>query len=305
MADVIRIGLVGLDTSHVIAFTNLLNDPAAPHHIPGAKIVAGFPGGSPDIEVSRNRVDGYTNDLKNKHGIQILNSPEEVAKACDMVFIMSIDGRVHLDLFKKTLPFRRPTFMDKPFANSYADAVEMFRLAEEANIPLMSSSALRYADSLKALLKDDSLGPIVGCDAFGPMTELPEPPGYFWYGIHTVEILSTVMGAGWRQLQAVRTDNTDVATIKWGDGAATRMATLRGTRNAHSQFGVTIHRAKGFQHANLSENPRPLYAGMLEAALQNLPHGKSAIPKEETLEIIQIMEAANESRKTGKVVSRA
>src|SRR2546429_9000027 len=44
----LRIGIVGTDTSHVTAFTKMLNDAAAPDHVAGARVVAAYKGGSPD-----------------------------------------------------------------------------------------------------------------------------------------------------------------------------------------------------------------------------------------------------------------
>ena len=38
----IRVGIVGLDTSHAPAFTRILNDKSDPDHVPGAKVVASF-----------------------------------------------------------------------------------------------------------------------------------------------------------------------------------------------------------------------------------------------------------------------
>lgn len=60
----LRLGMIGLDTSHVIAFTRLLNQTNSKDHIPGGKVVAAFKGGSPDIESSRTRVEGYTKQLE-------------------------------------------------------------------------------------------------------------------------------------------------------------------------------------------------------------------------------------------------
>jgi hypothetical protein len=176
----------------------------------------------------------------------------------------------------------------------------MFRLAREAGIPLMSSSALRYADNLTAMLSGNA-EKVIGVDVFGPMNILPEPPGLFWYGIHSVETAFTVLGPGWKEVRAVANENTDIVTATWADG---RVATIRGVRNGHGSFGITIHREKSFQQADLYKSPRPLYAGMLEAVLKNLPAGKSAIPEQETLEIVELLEAANEARQTGGVVKR-
>ena len=57
-AEEIRLGIVGLDTSHVTAFTELMHNPKHKDHVPGAKVVAGFKGGSPDIPSSITRVEG-------------------------------------------------------------------------------------------------------------------------------------------------------------------------------------------------------------------------------------------------------
>src|SRR5215204_6006130 len=65
----LRLGMIGLDTSHVPAFTELLNNPNAKNHIPGAKVVAAFKGGSPDLESSASRVDGYTKTLQEKYNV--------------------------------------------------------------------------------------------------------------------------------------------------------------------------------------------------------------------------------------------
>jgi predicted dehydrogenase len=297
MAHEQRIGLVGLDTSHVIAFTKLLNVVTEKDHIPGARVIAGYPGGSQDIDVSRNRVEGFTKDLREKYGVEIMDSPQDVAKACDLVFITAVDARAHRALFERTVPFKRPTFIDKPFTTSLADAKEIFRLAERANVPVMSCSSLRYADGLTEALRGE---PVIGCDAFGPMDLMPQLPGYFWYGVHVVEIMQRVMGAGCKQVTVTKSDDFDLLTGLWLDD---RVGTMRGIRNSHHKFGVTLHRKNDFDFINLQQNKRAWYANMLDAILKTLPQGKSDVAKEDTLEVIRIIEAANASRATSKTVN--
>ena len=77
----LRVGMIGLDTSHVTAFTQLLNDPDNPKHVPGARVVAAFKGGSADIASSASRGDGYTKELPEKWGVNISDTIEEMAKA--------------------------------------------------------------------------------------------------------------------------------------------------------------------------------------------------------------------------------
>src|SRR4051812_3894646 len=128
MAD-LKIGLIGLDTSHVPAFCKCFNKPGDAEHVPGGRVVAGFPGGSKDFEMSSGRVEKFTAQVRDEFGVQIMDSPQTVAEAVDLVFITAVDGRTHLDYVRKTIAARKPTFLDKPFATSSADAKEMFKLA--------------------------------------------------------------------------------------------------------------------------------------------------------------------------------
>src|SRR5688572_20900366 len=89
----LRIGMIGLDTSHVIAFTELINDPTHKQHVPGGKVVAAYKGGSPDLESSSKRVDGYTATLEKKFGVKIVGSIEELCEQVDAILLESVDGR--------------------------------------------------------------------------------------------------------------------------------------------------------------------------------------------------------------------
>ena len=42
----LKIGMIGLDTSHAVAFTKLLNDPNNPFHVTGGKVMMACPVGS-------------------------------------------------------------------------------------------------------------------------------------------------------------------------------------------------------------------------------------------------------------------
>ena len=50
-AKTIRVGIIGLDTSHVVAFTKVLNGAKAQGDLAGVRVVAAYPGGSPDVAV--------------------------------------------------------------------------------------------------------------------------------------------------------------------------------------------------------------------------------------------------------------
>lgn len=289
-----KIGFIGLDTSHVIGFTELINNPGHEHHVPGGKVTVAWPGGSPDFALSRDRVEGFTATLRDQHGVDIVDGPEAVAEACDVLFIESVDGRVHLEQFRRTVSYGRPTFIDKPFAVALEDAREIVRLAQAAGVPLMSCSSLRYADALQEALaggRDD----ILGCDVSGPMALQETQPGLFWYGCHSVEMMMAVMGAGCREVRCVQSEGHDVLTAVWDDG---RMASMHGVRDGHGKFGISLHRKDRFEVIDTAAG-RPYYAGLVAAILGNLPEGRSPIPMEEMIEAVAIMEAGNTSRQQG------
>ena len=293
------VGLIGLDTSHAVAFTRLLNDPESEFHVCGGKVTTAYAGGSPDVEMSISRVDGFTATLRDDFGVTLCDSPEAVADACDLVFIETIDGRIHRQLFERIAPFGKPTFIDKPFTIDPDEAKVILELAAGSAVPVMSCSALRYADNLQAALNDDAAGGISGCDTFGPMNILEPFEGLYWYGVHMAEMLVTALGAGCRRVQAYKNANHDVIACEWDDG---RMGVIHGLREQHKQFGITLHRRDGMTFHNISANQRPYYASLLDAIFRSLPEGRSDIPESEMLEVIRIMDAANSSRRTGAAV---
>ena len=299
MSD-LKIGLVGLDTSHVVAFTKCFNKPGDAENVPGARVTCAFAGGSHDFELSHSRVDKFTQQVRDDFGVAIMDKPEAVAEAVDLLFITAVDGRTHLDYVRKTIAARRPTFIDKPFAVTSADAKEMFKLAEQHSVPMMSCSSLRYADALVQALADDSLGEIVAADVFGPMAIEPSQGGLFWYGIHSVEMVNRIMGRGCKEVRATTTDSHDVIAATWPGG---RVASVHGLRGAHHKFGVTIHREKGFQQVDCATGKRSWYASLLDAILRNLPHGQSDVDPKDTLEIVRFIECANLSRTNGNAVA--
>jgi predicted dehydrogenase len=294
----LKIGLIGLDTSHAPAFAGLLNDEKNKDHVPGGRVVAAFPGGSPDMDISRNRVEGFTKTLREKYAVEIKDSPEAVAEAVDLVMILSVDGRVHRAQFERTAKFKRPTFVDKPFAVTVDDAEAMLRLAHSEKIPLMSCSSIRYSDNVVEAL-GGKRETVLGCDAHGPLSETPTQPGLFFYGVHTVDLIVSVLGHGCADVRAAHFDACDVVTLAWPDG---RIATARLMKEPHGRFGITLHRKAGAQFIDASAAKRAAYASMLEAILRSLPNGKGDVPEDEMLDTIKICAAANQSRETGRAV---
>ena len=91
----LRAGIIGLDTSHVIAFTKILNAADVKPELSGCRVVAAYPHGSPDIESSTSRIPKYTTQIQ-KLGVEIVDSIETLLTKVDVVFLETNDGRPHL-----------------------------------------------------------------------------------------------------------------------------------------------------------------------------------------------------------------
>ena len=290
----IRVGMIGLDTSHVTAFTKLLNDKSDPNHVPGARVVAAFKGGSPDVESSRTRIDRFTAELKDKWGVEIVGSIEELCKKVNAVLLESVDGRPHLNQVRPVFAAKKRVFIDKPFTASYADAREIVRLSRESGTPFFSSSSLRFASDLQAMKRDEKLGALLGAFTYGPAPTEPHHPDLFWYGIHAVEMLYTLMGPGCESITRVHADGADVVVGKWKDG---RVGTMRGIRDGKQDYGAVAFGAKANQ-----ATPTPMksdYRNLLVEVVKFFQTGAPPIPPEETLEMMAFMEAADLSKARG------
>lgn len=298
MSQELKIGMIGLDTSHVIVFTKLLNDASNEYHVPGGKVVIAFPGGS-DMVKSSSRVEGYTNELLQDYGIEMVDSPEAVAEQSDVILLESVDGRVHLELFRKIAAYSKPTFIDKPFAINSQDAKRIIELSTQYRTPVMSCSALRYAEDFTRAQRQAESDAIIGVDCYGPL-ELEPTHGLFWYGIHTAEMLFSVLGQGCIQVTSIKNDDHDLIVGEWKDG---RIGTIRGNRKENKTFGALIHREKATQFVDINAQAKPFYASLLEQIMIMFQSGKSPIDLQETLEVIRFVEAASESRQSGTAVS--
>ncbi|MCQ6563189.1 Gfo/Idh/MocA family protein [Paenibacillus mendelii] len=297
--DSLKIGMIGLDTSHVTAFAKLINDVNDDHHVPGGRVTIAYPGGSPDFPLSINRVEGFTEELRVQYGVEIVATPEEVAERCDAILLESADGRVHLEQFARIASYGKPVFIDKPLALTAADAEEIGRLAVQHGIPVMSASSLRYTDIMNIEIEREDGGAIIGADVHGPMSVEPTQSYYFWYGIHMAEMLFAIMGHGCEEVCAVSSESHDLITGRWKDG---RIGTLRGNRSGSYQFGALVHRTGGSTYVDASSPTKPAYAGLLEQVMLMFVTGRPSLQWEDTVAIIRFLEKAEESRAKGTAV---
>jgi predicted dehydrogenase len=287
----IRVGIIGLDTSHCGAFTGVLNSPSnANGDTAGFRVVAAYPGGSPDIPASKDRIENFTKELHDKYGVEIVGSIDELLKKVDVVLIESVDGRPHLQQLAPVLKAGKKVFIDKPIAGSLADVLRIFQLSAEYKIPLFSSSSLRFSPGIAGVRKNPKVGKVIGCDAFGPCSLEPHHPDLFWYGVHGVESLYTIMGTGCKTVTRSHTKDTDFVTGVWADG---RIGTFRGIRSGKADYGATVFGSAGVVNAKGSG----AYEALVVEFCKYFRTGVVPVSPEETTEMFAFMEAADESKR--------
>ena len=284
----LRIGIIGCDTSHVVAFTETLNNPEAKGHVPGGKVVAAYKGGSPDIPSSISRVEGYSKTLREKYGVKFYDRIEAMCKDVDAMLLESVDGRSHLEQARPVLHARKPVFIDKPMAASLQDVIEIFRLAREAKVPVFSSSSLRFARNTQAV-RDGLIGKVTYAETYGPCEREPHHPDLFWYGVHGVESLFTIMGTGCQTVQRQSTPDGKIEVVgTWSDGR-------KGVFREDQDFHGLAKGEKGETAAGSFDGYEPLVAVIMKF----FQTGVAPVKPEETIEIIAFMEAADESKNKG------
>ncbi len=288
----IRLGMIGLDTSHAVEFTRRLNDPHDKNFIPGARVVVAVRGGSADMpKESMRRVPAFTKELQENYGVKIVDSLDELLQQVDAVMVENVDGRPHLQEARAVIKAGKPLFVDKPVAGTLRDAIEIYRLARQARVPIFSASSLRYYPNLQRMRETD-VGGVKGASSVGPAHLEPHHPDLFWYGIHATEALYTIMGIGCQSVSCAATADTHLVTGVWRDG---RVGTVRGIRNAAAPYRVAVF---GVKHV-LDEQLEGDYTPFLREVVKFFQTGVAPVSPDETLEIYAFMEAADESRRQG------
>lgn len=290
----IKIGIIGLDTSHSPEFIKLINDANPSAQYAGFQVVAAYPYGSKTIKSSYERIPKYIEEVQ-KYGVKIVSSITELLKDADCIMLETNDGNLHLEQAAEVLKAGKIVFIDKPIGASLPQAIAVFELAKKYNVPIFSSSALRFVPQNQKL-NHGEYGKILGADCYSPAPGEPSHPDFSWYGIHGVETLFTVMGTGCVAVNRMSSEGTDVVVGLWDDG---RIGTFRGRRPGNNLYGGTAFCEK----ETVAVGGYQGYGNLLEEILKFFKTRITPVSEKETLEIFTFMEASNESKsQKGKII---
>lgn len=290
--DVIRLGMVGLDTSHVTVFAKYFNRAdQTDDQLAGMRIVAAFPAGNPDFPLSANRVEGFTREVR-ELGVEIVPSMEELLPLVDGVLLESVDGTQHREQAIPVFEAGKPLFIDKPLAGSLADVLAIAESGRQHQVPWFTASSSRFTPGYPELRNNAEIGEILGCDAYSQARAAIGHPDLFWYGVHGVDLLYSLMGVGCQSVTALQTQYSEQVTGVWTAG---RVGTYRAIREHTGQtgLGATVFGAKGIAHVNNYYNYYPLVVAIASFFRTR----QSPIPEDEMIEVFSYLAAAEESKR--------
>jgi virulence factor len=285
----IRVGIVGTNTSHAGVYAGLLNGDHEGSPGLGAHATAAWSSG-------KEGLSGFHSDaseLASKFGIEhVVNDPSDMLGIIDLALILDDDhgGALHADLARPFLEAGVATYIDKPMALEVDDAIALFDLATKAQTPLMSCSALRFADELATVTSPD-LGDLSAVISVGP-------GDWYNYGIHAVEAAIAVYGVGAKSVLQVHSSDRDLTVISHTDGPRMVIGTLR---DSHAPFHVTAYGADGVAETDVS-NYSGFYSNTIRAAVRMAETRSAQVPREVTVEVLAILAAGQRSAQTGAAV---
>ena len=284
----LRAGIIGTDTSHVPAFTGLFQS----HPEWRIKVVAAFKGGSPDLPISADRVEKFAATIRDKYGVEIVGSIEELLEKVDVVLLESVDGRPHLAQARPVLKAGKRVFIDKPLAASLKDARRIARLSKKTGTPFFSCSSYRFHPDIPRLRDNPQVGEVTRVQASSPFNKLDFHPDLYFYGVHGVEALYAVMGPGCVSVSRRTEENADITTGQWEDG---RIGVYYGSIKGERPPMIRIWGTEG----TTESSGRGGYEGLVLEIAEFFHTGRPPVDPAETVEAFEFMTAAQESKERG------
>lgn len=293
MADEIRVAMIGLDTSHAVAFPKRMQDPECGEdlRVGGMRAVTCM-----RFETPFQDKDGLASRQAQieKWGIHVTESFNEAVADCDAIMLEINDSSLHLDYFRKVAALGKPVFIDKPLADNTDNARAILELAQKHNTRVMSCSALRMDENLmSALTKVESPQ---FATTYGILGEAPSGDSLIWYGVHAFEMLHRILGGKAEKVTAHESETGIVTIVDYAGGRQGVVETRQNLRWSGGRIA---------DHDSLETfqaNGRTFYSQLLKHILAffrgSVPNGSL----EDAFEVLSLMCAARASVQKGRPV---
>ncbi|MFN2352619.1 MAG: Gfo/Idh/MocA family oxidoreductase [Kiritimatiellia bacterium] len=286
----IKIAMIGLDTSHSLAFPRLMQGPAG--KITGMRAVTCLRFMTP---FTNQKVLDERQQQLEALGVRVTENPDEALDGCDAIMLEINDGSYHLEYFKKVAALGKPVFLDKPLACSLADGRAIMRLAHKHGTRVWSGSSIPFASEVAAARA--AVPEVRLAHVFGNLGVAPAGDSLVWYGVHVFETLQRLMGPGALKVRAVENEQSVVALVDYGAGR-------QGLAEVVKKCGAYGGRVQGTSKGELRVHPfvcgAACYALLLREIKKFFAGGQAPVAMPTTFEGLAMMIATRRSIVSGR-----
>jgi predicted dehydrogenase len=291
MSEKLKISVVGLDTSHSIAYPQLMMDETfdPSKKVEGA-VVTGCLRFSTPFQ-SEQGLDDRQAQLE-KWGIPVTTDFDKAVEGCDAIMMEINDPAFHLEYFKKCAETGKPIFVDKPLADNIQNGKEIVEIAKKKNLRIFSASSLRFVPELIGASASVPKPNFVS--VYGPLGGAPAGSSIVWYGVHAFEMLERAMGIGAADVTTKLDKGGAVCVVEYADGR-------RGVVELNDESYLYGGCLRG------EENAVPYTVDLSQAYIEELKYvleffkgAEPAVTAEDALEVMAMLDAAERSSKSGK-----
>lgn len=313
----VKVGILGLDNYQGLAYAEIFNNPKASGDLAGVHVVAAYPVGSNDYPESQALIDRWKatfarfgnpaekGALKDYVPVEMVDSIDALLAKCDVVMIMSLDGRLHVKQAEPILKAGKRLYIGRPLAASLADAATILKLAEATKTPCFSSSQHRYSPGFIGMRNHPEVGKVLGCDVYGGFELKGAKADEFIRPLHSIETIYAIMGPGVVSVSCTSTPTAESYTLTWNDG---RVGTYRGIKEGKVKYSATVFGDAGVSTAGIYGHGVPEngivptkdkymgYEGIAHEIAKFFKGGPTPVTTGETLEIFAVLQAAELSK---------
>lgn len=278
-----NIGIVGADSFHVSAFVSLLfEDESFRSQFNSITI---YVDKTSDMNLSVNRRSMIIDKLR-EYDIKWVDDIESLFDL-DAYMILSVDANTHLPHFKSLMDLGKPIFIDKPLTYNFDEAKEIESLMLTSKTEVFSSSALRFSPFLeKARIASDLCFDLI--ELSGPLLFQEEIEGYYWYGIHMLDMLG-IFGNEFK-IHSIHRDAFKESIEGSVDG---KLFNMVGHLNGEYEFKVRI----GKDVFSQNQDEKDFYYYLLNEIMCFFTSNRAPISFNKTLTTLNLIEEINELRK--------
>lgn len=279
-----QITVIGTDSTHCVAFARLLKE----REEEPWQITAAVRDSSSSLRLSQSRYPQIEAEMEGL-GVTIFDTlTPGLAARTDAFIIASVDASLHVGQYQQLAPYGKAIFIDKPLAYSSVDMEKIFDVAEAHDLEVMSSSSLRFSESILEAAELVAKPTVI--DLQGPLPIEPEIPGMFWYGIHLVELLLTICPQEFQVEQVRQVSDELIITCHSSETRCRLRGDLKGRGDFKGQLSAP-HQSQSF---NQAKDREPLYAYLVKEMLAYFETGLSPVSKEQTRAVIALVEKINQ-----------